>query len=80
MLALPAPHPTRLQQERAAQTLPVSLSDLSPEASVTQVDCTSKTCSLPVVIVYFLFYFFFFKLFSFNKTMSAASWCLAATS
>ena len=38
MLALPAPpHRSRQQQETAVQTLPVSLSSLSPEASVTQV-------------------------------------------
>ena len=38
MLALPAPpHHSRQQQETAVQTLPVSLSPLSPEASVTQV-------------------------------------------
>ena len=39
MLALPAPpRHSRQQQETAVQTLPVSLSSLSPEASVTQVD------------------------------------------
>ncbi len=38
MLALPAPpRHSRQQQETAVQTLPVSLSSLSPEASVTQV-------------------------------------------
>jgi len=38
MLALPAPpHRSRQQQETAVQTLPVSSSSLSPEASVTQV-------------------------------------------
>lgn len=38
MLALPAgPHQSRQQQETAVQTLPVALSSLSPEASVTQV-------------------------------------------
>ncbi|DBB14510.1 TPA: hypothetical protein ACH3X3_004792 [Trebouxia sp. C0006] len=37
MLALPAPpHRSRQQQETAVQTLPVSLSSLSPEATVTQ--------------------------------------------
>ncbi|KAL0020086.1 hypothetical protein WJX79_009298 [Trebouxia sp. C0005] len=37
MLALPAgPHQSRQQQETAVQTLPVALSSLSPEASVTQ--------------------------------------------
>ena len=39
MLALPAPpRRSRQQQETAVQTLPVSLSSLSPEATVTQVD------------------------------------------
>ncbi len=40
MLALPAPpRHTKQWQETAVQTLPVSLSSLSTEASITQVTC-----------------------------------------
>ena len=39
MLALPAPPSCPSHHEQAAQTLPVSLPALSPEASSTQVEC-----------------------------------------
>ena len=48
MLALPAPpHRSRQQQQTAVQTLPVSLSSLSPEALVTQVHFAST--ALPIL-------------------------------
>ena len=46
MLALPAP-PHRSRQQTAVQTLPVSLSSLSPEALVTQVHFAST--ALPIL-------------------------------